>query len=114
MSDVIDTRELAEELRELEFLAEESEPGLDEEDTEKLKQLRELADEITDFYNGETLIAEGYFVQYAKELAQDIGAVNDSHGWPLDCIDWDKAADQLLQDYTTVEYDGDTYYVRSC
>jgi antirestriction protein len=65
-----------------------------------------------DWAYGATLIADGAFVDYARELADDIGAINDSHGWPLSYIDWDAAADALKMDYTSVEIDGETYWVR--
>lgn len=62
-----------------------------------------------------TLIAEDDFEEYAEELATDLGYIDDEQGnrWPFNHIDWEAAADELKQDYTTVEYDGDTYYIRS-
>lgn len=59
-----------------------------------------------------TLIADDDFEDYARELAEDIGAA-PSVGWPGSYIDWEAAADALRQDYTTVEYDGTTYQIRS-
>jgi len=59
-----------------------------------------------------TLIRDSYFRDYAEELADDIGAINRDALWPCNCIDWDETADQLKQDYTTVEFDGVTYWVR--
>lgn len=30
--------------------------------------------------------------------------------WPYNCIDWEKAANELKQDYSTVDFEGETYY----
>jgi hypothetical protein len=59
-----------------------------------------------------TFIPDRDFVSYAKELAEDIGAVNSSLGWPYGCIDWEAAAEELRTDYASVEFDGDTYWYR--
>ena len=58
------------------------------------------------------LIRDSHFVEYAQQLAEDIGAINPSSGWPTQCIDWDRAARDLQMDYTTVEYDGILYWYR--
>lgn len=59
-----------------------------------------------------TLIRESYFEEYAQELANDIGAVDNNASWPMNCIDWKRAARELLIDYTSIEIDGTTYYYR--
>lgn len=59
-----------------------------------------------------TAIRDSYFRDYAEDLADDIGAINKDAGWPNSYIDWDAAADALKQDYTSVEFDGTTYWVR--
>jgi hypothetical protein len=46
-------------------------------------------------------------------LAEDIGAVQSDLHWPNRCIDWEQAADELKMDYTTVDFAGVTYYLRS-
>lgn len=38
--------------------------------------------------------------------------MKDANRWPFTCIDWDKAAQELQMDYTSVEFDGITYWVR--
>lgn len=82
----------------------------------ELTTLRHLADQAegcADWRYGETLIRDSYFKTYAMQLAEDVGAINGTEQWPLDCIDWDKAARQLQMDYTAVEFDGITYWIRS-
>ena len=74
---------------------------------------RECEDHLPDYLYGETLIRDSYFEEYAKELADDIGAIPDDLGWPLTCIDWGQAARELQYDYTALEWDGVTYWGRS-
>lgn len=56
------------------------------------------------------LIPESEFEDYAQQLAEDIGAVEDFSRWPVSCIDWQQAADELRMDYTSVDYEGTTYF----
>jgi hypothetical protein len=72
----------------------------------------EGANYAPDWEHGETCIRDSYFKEYAQELAEDIGAINADATWPNSCIDWDCAAHQLKQDYTAVDFDGVTYWVR--
>jgi hypothetical protein len=46
------------------------------------------------------------------QLAEDIGAINGDATWPNNCIDWDQAAKELRMDYTAVDFDGITYWIR--
>ena len=82
----------------------------------ELKVLRDFRDELepycSDWRHGETLIRDSYFKEYAEELAADIGAISQDHQWPLNCIDWDKAARELQMDYTSGYFDGVTYWAR--
>ncbi len=81
-----------------------------------LMVLRTVLEEIRDYSNfNETLISEDYFPKYAKEYAEDMGFIN-TRGfagitWPLTCIDWDVAADELKEDFTEIDYHGHTYYI---
>jgi hypothetical protein len=88
----------------------------DEDDVAELKALQALASEAegyaADWKYGETLIRDSYFREYAEQLAEDIGAIEANAKWPNNCIDWDQAARELRMDYTSVEFDGVTYWVR--
>jgi hypothetical protein len=82
----------------------------------ELEQLRALADQASgygDWEYGETLISDDHFEAYAKELAEDIGAIDSDAKWPAYCIDWERAADELRQDYTSYDFGGQTYWGRS-
>ena len=85
-------------------------------EADELRILKALADEASgyaaDWRYGETLIRDSYFKDYAMELAEDIGAINRDATWPNTCIDWDQAARELQMDYTAVDFDGVTYWIR--
>lgn len=58
-----------------------------------------------------TLIRDTYFVDAMQELVQDIGDLpRDIPGYLA--IDWEETADNLRADYSSVEYDGVTYWYR--
>ena len=86
------------------------------EECTELAALQALADEASgyaaDWRHGEALIRDSYFKDYAMELAEDIGAINRDATWPNTCIDWDQAARELQMDYTAVDFDGVTYWIR--
>ena len=110
--DVIDSRDVIAAIAEL---TDELDAGEDI-DTDELDALRALADQgedCEDWQYGATLIRDSYFKDYAIELAEDIGAIGtETERWPFTCIDWDQAARELRMDYTSVEFDGVTYWVR--
>lgn len=109
--DVIDSRSVIARIDELE-----GEDELDDDDREELAALRAFAEEgesLSDWQYGETLIRDSYFEDYARELAEDIGAVNPNASWPLTYIDWEAASDALKMDYTSLDFDGVTYWGRS-
>lgn len=58
------------------------------------------------------LVRDSYFVKYARQVAEDIGAINNDASWPNCCIDWDQAANELRIDYHSVDFDGVTYLVK--
>jgi len=103
--DMIDTRELADAIEDLE-----------ETDADRLA-VEALFEEISDFggddpADGVQLIADSYFEQYAREMAEDCGMIDNNATWPQTCIDWEQAARELCMDYTSVEIDGRTYWYR--
>lgn len=79
--------------------------------TERLKVLDELADEVGSQWPDVELIAESDFEDHARECAEQMGNVPDH--WPFTCIDWERAASDLQTDYTSLTFDGDTYYYRA-
>lgn len=108
----IDSRELIDEAAEIRERIEDGEP-VDGAERDRLLEIEQLAEAgIPDWQYGVTLIEESEFEDYARELAEDIGAVDPNASWPYTCIDWEKAARELSTDYTSVTFDGTDYYVR--
>ena len=110
--DIIDSRDVIKRIDELEGLDERDED--EQEELDKLKALQDEAEGYSpDWKYGATLIRESYFTKYAEQLAEDIGNYSSRDvKWPYTCIDWEKAADELKQDYTIVDFDGTDYYIR--
>lgn len=93
----------------------EFEDGLDHVERHELIKLQELQTEGENFGDwsfGATLIRDSYFETYAQNLAEDIGAVDPDASWPLSYIDWERAAEALQMDYSSVTFDGITYWIR--
>lgn len=117
-ADIIDSRDVIERIAELKStLSDYKTDGVefsDEEWTEleNLQAMAEEAGDTSDWQYGATLIRDSYFATYAQELADDLGEIPVDH-WPHRHIDWEAAADELKQDYTSVEYGSATYWIRS-
>lgn len=109
--DIIDSRDVIERIAELQ-----AQIGKSDEDLTELEALVDLSDEAEgytrDWAHGATLIRDSYFKTYAQELADDCGMIKEGDKWPYTCIDWEQAARELQMGYTSVEFDGVTYWVR--
>jgi hypothetical protein len=84
-------------------------------DPEEINHLIDLAKECEDFDDweyGVNLIRDSYFKDYAIDLAYELGLVPTDYVWPTSCIDWNQAARELQMDYSAVEYNGVTYWIR--
>jgi len=104
-TDVIDSRELVEAIEDLDVA-----------DLDRLA-VESLFEEISGYAedrpkDGIFLIEDSYFVDYAREMADDCGMIDHNASWPQTCIDWEKAAREFRMDYTSVEIDGRTYWYR--
>jgi len=80
---------------------------------EVLKALAEEAEgETSGWSDGVTLINEDYFTEYAQDLVRDIGYLpSNLPGYIV--IDWGATADNLKEDYSTVDFDRETYYIQN-
>lgn len=127
--DIIDSRDVIERIEELEegYPIPSTRDLLDQtyvitpgnrEAWKELATLKALASKGSDYSSnwphGTTLIRDTYFQEYAQELAEDCGDIPSagSSRWPLYCIDWKQAARELQHDYTSIDFDGVTYWVR--
>lgn len=124
--DILDVRDIIERIEELREERDDEDNAADWDHPDKdgpaeLRELEELMSEMAGYGGDElweggwypvTLIRESYFRDYAEELAEDCGMVTSGATWPNNCIDWDEAARQLQQDYTSVDFRGVTYWYR--
>ena len=119
--DVIDSRDVIDRIEELEG---ERDSWVDEttdwvnanpDDYAELMALTALQDEAEgyapDWTYGETLIRDSYFTDYTRELLEDCRYIPHNLPHYIE-IDWDATARNIQQDYTSVEFDGVTYWVR--
>jgi hypothetical protein len=94
----------------------ESDFGADEQ--AELSELESLKDDVGESRGGIStdggpFVHENDFEDYARELADDLGTVDKNAGWPMSCIDWEQAAEELKQDYSSLEFRGVTYLYRA-
>lgn len=112
--DMLDLRDIAEEY---ERLRDKDPSDLEESgEDEILAAMREIEDQFGGpggiaAYSDPVMILDSYFEEYARQLADDIGAIQGD-GWPNYCIDWEWAARELKHDYLSVYYGGYMYWVR--
>ena len=129
--DVIDSRDVIERIEELEaerttFVEDEDDEqseeirsllkDWDEENGEELTALKNLADEganeSSDWAYGETLIHYDHFTEYTQQTIEDVGDLpRNLPGYIV--IDWEQTAENLKVDYSTIDFDGQTYYIRN-
>ena len=89
-------------------------------DAAELATLTELLEEVKgnggdEQWRGDwypvTFVRDSDFTDYARDLCADIGDVpRDMPSYLV--IDWDATAGNIQQDYTSIEFDGDTYWYR--
>lgn len=107
---ILDSRDLAKRLEELQDERETLLEEWDNDNKEELDELENLESEISEWSYGATLIDESDFVEYCEEMLEDIGDLpRDMPSYIV--IDWDATADNLKADYTTVTYQGTDYLV---
>jgi hypothetical protein len=126
MAHIIDSRTLVDEYEELNIPPDE----LTEAQKERKELLREVISELRDNCDEEpedgiTMVPVDEFEDYAKEYADDTGALSYRRErfnwdettqaelitdiWPFKHIDWEAAATELKEDYVEIEFDGTTY-----
>jgi hypothetical protein len=109
MADNLDTDELGEELDDLEARDDDENEPLTADEIERRDAIKEFLDEVG---TGETLIHEDNFKDHAQQFAEELG-LEIANAWPYNCIDWERAADELRADYTSVTFDGEDYLYRA-
>ncbi len=108
--DTIDSRDI---IARIEYLREKVDCDEDEiGELNTLERLAEQGERADDWEHGEQLIRDSYFKNHAQELAEDCDMIPKDARWPMTCIDWDQAARELQMDYFSVDFDGETYWIR--
>jgi hypothetical protein len=114
--DVIDSRDVIARIAELQAQAIGRNGPRPLTEVMELHALTELADEARhyaeDWGDGAELIRDSYFVDYARDLADEVGLVDRDARWPLNHIDWPAAAEALKADYSEVTFGFVRYWVR--
>ena len=83
---------------------------------DELKQIEEIdtiENECSEFSFGETLIDEDDFEEYCEDFVNDCYGLRDIPQLIKNNIDWAGIADDMKQDYSEIEYQGNTYLCRS-
>lgn len=76
-------------------------------------EIKEEVEQYTSEWDcGTIMISDAHFEDYARELAEETGAIDRNAKWPLTHIDWDAAAEELKYDYAEVAIAGKSYWVR--
>lgn len=78
-----------------------------------LVKLVKECESCADWQYGETLIHRRIFVDYCRERCVDCEYIPENLPAWIE-IDWQKTADNMEQDYTTVDFDGHEYLIRAC
>lgn len=110
--DTIDSRDIIARIEELEEAAMgQVEPEGGEEYAMLVAFAKEASDYAEDWQYGATLVHESYFEKYCEEMVKDCGDLPQDIPWYI-VIDWEATANNMRQDYTEVELDGETYLIR--
>lgn len=95
--------------------------GVPDGEPEELAMLEGILSELAGYggdkeFDGDlypvVLIADSYFQEYTQNLAEECGMVDTNARWPMNCIDWEKAAWELQMDYSNILIHGATYWYR--
>ena len=111
---MIDGRDIRDRIEELESTEEES-----AELTDLKSFLHEAMQYNSDADDGETIIAESYFMDYIKEIIYDcypLPAELTSGGWPYRhmTINYEAAAEEARADYAELTFRGRNFYIQAC
>jgi len=110
--DVIDSRDVIERIAELEAIEVIAREPEEQDELDALYDLQPQAEATPDWQYGEMLIHDRYFTEYTREMLEDIGYIPaDFPSWIE--VDWEATARNVQMDYFEVDFNGETYWVRS-
>ncbi len=118
--DIIDSRDV---IARIALLKEDTDPP-EQKEPEELDALLKLQEEFITIYRedtgmelwrqGVTLVNDDYFEEFAQNEAEEMLDIpSDICQWPWYCMDWDRAARELKMDFSSVEFDGQTYWTNN-
>ena len=116
--DTLDGRDIRDRIEELEAVE-----APTEEESAELTDLKSFLHEAVQYNSdadeGETIIAESYFVDYIKELIDDcydLPAELTSGEWPYRhiTINYEAAAEEARADYAELTFRGRNFYILAC
>ncbi len=88
----------------------------DDENGQEFKDLKAFCEECeecsSDWTHGESIIHESHWEEYVEDLCKDCGYISKDFPHWIE-IDWSKTAKNVAQDYSTVDWAGETYYIRN-
>ena len=61
-----------------------------------------------DYFTSVTLINANHFEAYTRDLVYEDH--DNLNSWPFKHIDWELAAEEMAEDYNTLEVEGNTFY----
>lgn len=118
LSDRLNSREIIARIEEMRECIEAGEVP-DAEQEAELAALVSVAEQgsanAEDWRYGVTLVRENHFVEYIRESFDDMAEPEErvlASRWPFDCIDWERAANEVMPDYGDVDFAGVTYWVK--
>jgi hypothetical protein len=102
---------------EIEFIEEEAFTMTCEDTIEELEGIVDFIGQLDgygDFGHGEAIIPQSEFTEYQKDFCEEIGDIPSNLPFYIaNNIDWDAVAEDLMMDYTTADYKGQTYLMRA-
>ena len=105
MSDTLDSRDLEEQLNNLDT---------DNETKEAIKELKKECENYG-WEHGIHFISEYYWEDYCRDFASDCGYLemrSDTFNPLESCIDWEKWSNEMAMYYSQSDFEGTTYYWR--
>ena len=104
---VLDSREIQDRI---DYLSQMEHPTVEE--ARELAELTHFAEDVKNYSDewefGITLVRYNYCVEYVQEYAEDIHG-SESHKWPFNHIDWEKAAEEFFMHGGSSELFGIAY-----
>ena len=81
-------------------------------DFDHIEEIDELEDEISEFTFGKTLIPNDDFTEYCEDMINGCYYMKNVPSFVKDNINWDGVASDLEVDYSSVTYQGESYFYR--